>query len=1002
MNRVGIRKSFRAAMLVATAYIALLFTTPAAQASAITWILNGNGNWNTTTANWMGDATTFTDDGTVDVAFTNAAGGTITITANMSPLSTTVDGPGTYQFNGGPIDSGSLIKSGTGLLRLNCANTFSGGTTINAGTLELYNFLKPAGSGTIYLGNSTPGNTDNATFSPATTGVNAPNLVVVQSGGTGTLTLSGAATDGQVFAGPIMLQKDLTIKAIGDRTFTLTGDISGTGNITLVNTHTNERFYLSMTNLNPVGSISTAGTGGSGLTIGANIGANVTTINKLTGTGMMVLSGTNVYTGATQVSAGTLKFAKPVSWSQNFGGVSGTPSPITVSNAGSMLGINFGPADFSNANVTSILANTTFGTGTGLTVDTDNSGGVDNTLSTDIGTGVSGPQNLTKLGNGNLILTGTNLYTGVTTLRGGASGPGILVAGVAEIPGVSDPFGNPATPAGSIIFDGGGLGWSAANTIDYSPRFTINSGKSYIFDTRSQSVTLASILPVNGINGLTKNGVGTMTLTGANLYSGVTTIGRDTLIVSSINNIASPLASSNLGRPTTSANGQITIGSRDVASPILRYNGTGETTDRIIKLGQDDHNAGGTLDQSGTGLLKFTGDATTGIAVTTSDGGPTLTLQGSSAGVGEISGVVQRGGGAVLAVTKAGTNTWILSGTNRYNGVTTINGGILSVNTLGNAALTPTLTTTAGSATVTASSTVGLQVGQTIVSPKIPDGRTIASITDGTTLVLNSGTSVTAGTTQTSYIGFANSLGLPALASSTIAIGSGITTGQLTYTGSAVTTDRAVNLAGTTGGATLDQSGTGLLKFTSAFTATGAGSKTLFLQGSGTGEIAGAIVNNSSVNKTGVTKLGTGTWILSGVNTYTGPTTVSKGVLGGAGTIAGAVLVAADAALAPGPMNGIGTLTVGGAVDFADGARLSVDANGASTDLLAVTGNVTGSGTVTVAATVSGAGPWLIMTAANIAPTFITTDASRYTLKKLSNDTQLLLVKKPATVICIR
>ena len=52
MNRVGIRKSFRAAMLVATAYIALLFTTPAAQASAITWILNGNGNWNTTTANW--------------------------------------------------------------------------------------------------------------------------------------------------------------------------------------------------------------------------------------------------------------------------------------------------------------------------------------------------------------------------------------------------------------------------------------------------------------------------------------------------------------------------------------------------------------------------------------------------------------------------------------------------------------------------------------------------------------------------------------------------------------------------------------------------------------------------------------------------------------------------------------------------------------------------------------------------------------------------------------
>ena len=76
----------------------------------------GGGNWDTTTANWTGDSTTFTDDGTVNVIFDKTNGGTITISAGMSPLSTTVSAAsGTYTFSGGPIDgSGSLTKSGGG------------------------------------------------------------------------------------------------------------------------------------------------------------------------------------------------------------------------------------------------------------------------------------------------------------------------------------------------------------------------------------------------------------------------------------------------------------------------------------------------------------------------------------------------------------------------------------------------------------------------------------------------------------------------------------------------------------------------------------------------------------------------------------------------------------------------------------------------------------------------------------------------------------------------
>src|SRR4029077_16656429 len=139
--------------------------------------------------------------------------------------------------------------------------------------------------------------------------------------------------------------------------------------------------------------------------------------------------------------------------------------------------------------------------------------------------------------------------------------------------------------------------------------------------------------------------------------------------------------------------------------------------------------------------------------------------------------------------TQAGTGTTILSGTNTYTGPTSIQNGVLSVGSINSVA--------GGNAS--------------------------------------------------------GNLGAPlTVANGTISIGSTTNGAQLTYTGTGETTDRVINLAGTTGGVTIDQSGTGLLKFTSALTATGAGSKTLTLQGStaGTGEIAGAIVDNSGTNKT--------------------------------------------------------------------------------------------------------------------------------------------------------
>ena len=150
---------------------------------------------------------------------------------------------------------------------------------------------------------------------------------------------------------------------------------------------------------------------------------------------------------------------------------------------------------------------------------------------------------------------------------------------------------------------------------------------------------------------------------------------------------------------------------------------------------------------------------------------------------------------------------------------------------------------------------------------------------------------------ETSAIGNSGSVS-PLGKNGTINIGSSSSSAYTTirYKGAGETSDKVINLAGTTGGAILDQSGTGSLKFTSAMTATGVGAKTITLSGStaGTGELAGNL-SDLGGNIISVTKSGTGMWTLSGNNSYTGPT-----IVGSAGASANGVLrIAGPSALSP-------------------------------------------------------------------------------------------------------
>jgi autotransporter-associated beta strand protein len=95
------------------------------------------------------------------------------------------------------------------------------------------------------------------------------------------------------------------------------------------------------------------------------------------------------------------------------------------------------------------------------------------------------------------------------------------------------------------------------------------------------------------------------------------------------------------------------------------------------------------------------------------------------------------------------------------------------------------------------------------------------------------------------------------------------------------TTDKIINLSGTTNGALINNKGTALLKFTSNVTVTGNGIKSLYADqddASGTTEFAGSIPD-SAAGATLLNKNGLGTLVLSAANTFSGGVTLKGGTL---------------------------------------------------------------------------------------------------------------------------
>ncbi|MGZ5911474.1 MAG: autotransporter outer membrane beta-barrel domain-containing protein, partial [Reyranella sp.] len=361
----------------------------------------------------------------------------ITITANGGTIDTNGGNVGVSQTIDGP---GGLTKNGAGALRFFAAMTYTGGTTLNAGSLELLSpgSLAPTGALTINGG----------TFDMTLQGSNQTVGALGGSGGTialgpNTLTTNSSAstTLASVITGTGGLVKQ------GSGILALTGASTYSGGTTvsggLINFNSASNFGTGAISLNGGGlqwatgntidiSSRLAPLGAGGGTFDTN-GNNVTLASVLSGiggitkagNGVLTLAANNTYSGGTTISGGLINFAS----ASNFG-------------AGNIL-LNGGGLQWaagSTADISSKLA--PLGAGGG-TFDTNG-----NTIT--LASGLTGSGGLAKQGLGTLNLTGNNTYTGGTAVLAGTLAVNGSVTGNVAV-GAAGTLGGNGIIGGNVV-----------------------------------------------------------------------------------------------------------------------------------------------------------------------------------------------------------------------------------------------------------------------------------------------------------------------------------------------------------------------------------------------------------------------------------------------------------------------------------------------------------------------------------------------------------------------
>jgi fibronectin-binding autotransporter adhesin len=646
----------------------------------------------------------------------------------------------------------------------------------------------------------------------------------------------------------------------------------------------------------------------------ATIASTLTGNSQLVKTdlGTLVLSGTNTYTGGTQIDGGTVSISSDANL--------GDPSGALTLNGGTLR---------TTANITMTRPMTVAGNGTVLT---------DPGTTTTWNGAVAGAGALTKQGAGTLVLAGDATHTGGTTIAAGT----LQVGAGGTLGSLAGDVGNSGTLAfnrsdtyrfdgtisgtGSVRQDGTGTTILTADN-SYTGGTAINAGTLQLGNGGTTGMIAGNVAnngtlafnrsdaagfngTISGTGGVSQDGGGTTTLTASNSYTGPTTLNAGTLLINGDQSAATGATMVNAG----------TLG------------GAGT-------IGGDVSVAGGATLAPG---------AAPGIA-------GTLNINGSLA----LASGARLDYGFGQANTVGGTQNDLI----RVAGDVTLGGTINVTQTAGGSF---------GPGIYRVISYSGSLLGGTLSTGTLPSG----SNTTVQTSIANQVNLVNAaGTLLTFWDGDAGGRDDGAIAGGNGTWRAGGDTNWTDAAGAAngpYANGGFPIFAGAPGTVTVDASvgtvsASGMQFATSGYTVQGdaitlAGSDATVRVGDGTADGANyvATINAPLSGSAGLNKTDLGTLVLGGTSNYTGATTVAGGTLmvngsiansavtaqagttlAGTGTV-GAATIATAATVAPGG-NAIGTLTVNGDYAQQGGAAYQAQVDPASTaaDRIAVSGTAT-------------------------------------------------------------
>ncbi len=732
---------FSAVLLTALAW----FSSPVAAQTQLTWdnapgtagAQDGAGTWNNqSNTNWLsgGANVKWNNADLNDVAIFGSGGaaGAITVSGTINAggitfNATSNSASAAYSFSGGSIvltssavidvmDNSSSVggritfttpltatdltirnsdagNTGFALLNLSGANTLSGNLTVQGNaTGGLFVSATVAGALTGLTSVTVANNTTLSLAAPAGTNY-SQNFTIT---GTGAGARGALRVDNGSAATPMVLSGGITLAASGAAIYSNSGIVT---NIT--------------------GAI---GDGGSGFAF------NTGTANTTTGT--VILSGNNTFTGGLKIDAGEVRL-------NNTGALnSTTPNLVTFTstNAATLKTLTLnglsvtaaglastsggaGAITTQNANATAAtltIANIAAATYTGTLQDGTGGGKLSLVEAGSATQSISGAVSLTggiTVNSGTLAISGAiSATSGIAVNSGGTlslagsntftTGINLAAGGTLNINGATALGTGPLSVAGTLNNTlGSAVTVTTTNAMTWS-NFTFTGSSALNLGTGAVSLgtgtgTLtvtanASTLTVGGVisdgasnNALTKAGNGTMVLSGANAYSGLTTVATGILNIQ--NNTA-------LG--TAAAGTVINDGAK------LQLQGTITVTGETLTTGFIESVSGTntwTGNITGPTATQFTIQADTGAALIISGNvnanGHTAFLSG--AGSGEISGVISNVF-ATGGLNLNGTGTWVLSGANTYASTTNVTSGNLQVGKAG-VGQTGTLATTVSS-----------------------------------------------------------------------------------------------------------------------------------------------------------------------------------------------------------------------------------------------------------------------------------------------------------------